>query len=155
PLRSSVATVPLAEALEEMWQQFGRNAATGIADLNLHGGIGAHQKHLHTAPPRRKFDGIVEEIPDHLLKPVGVAHDRPRPVAENNLYAHTLGVSGRAHNVDGALDDECGVDGAKLEAKLARRDPRQVEKVLDELRLGLGIPLDRLDRPLGLLAVEL
>jgi hypothetical protein len=54
-------------------------------------------------------------------------------------------VGGRTHGVDRFLDHFADVDRTHLEAELPGDDPRDVEQIFDQLRLYLGVPLDRLE----------
>ena len=66
-----------------------------------------------------------------------------------------LGGGRRRDGVDAAVRHRREIDRLQLETDVAGHAARHVQDVVDELRLRLGVPLDRLDRPPRLLRLEL
>jgi hypothetical protein len=60
-----------------------------------------------------------------------------------------------AHRLDGGVDDRRQIDLGHLDPQLAGDDARDVEQILDEIGLHLGVALDGLERALLLGLVEL
>src|SRR5262245_20371718 len=74
-------TVGSSKALEDMRQELGRNAGAAVADYDLEVRTHVMQSDMHQAVTGREADGIREQIPDHLLKTVGIPENRSgRPV---------------------------------------------------------------------------
>ena len=69
-------TVGLPKTLEDMRQELRRNAGAAIADHDLEVRVDAMQSHLHQAVTGREADGIRDQIPDHLLKTIGIPQNR-------------------------------------------------------------------------------
>ena len=79
-------------------------------------------------------------------------------MSSRGLYgvSRSLRVGYRAEHVDlRRLDDPRDVDGGELQSQVSADDARDVEDVLDELRLRSRVPVNRLDRVLGLRRIEL
>jgi hypothetical protein len=65
-------------------------------------------------------------------------------LVEEDRQLHTLRLGGEADRLGGGGDHQGQVDGAHLQSQAAGDDPRSVEDVLDELRLGVGVALNHL-----------
>src|SRR6185436_14333212 len=75
-----------------------------------------------------------------------VSGDRAGAGVEHGLETAALGLRGRAHGVERRFHDRSEVDGTDVQPQLAGHDARDVEDVRDELALGAGVAVDRLDR---------
>ena len=145
-MHSGARAVRLAKTLEDHGQDARRDALPGVADDDLDVGVHPLQVHLDPAAPRCELHRIDEQVPHDLLEPVRIARDRPRARIEHALQTDPLGFGGRPHGVEGRLDDGREIHLADVEAHLARDDARDVEQVVDQLDLGVGIALDDLER---------
>ena len=96
PCRRVVRGVGLAEAVEDVRQEFGLDAHAGVDDADLDVRVDPLQQHLHLAALGRELHGVGEQVPDDLLEPCGVAGDGARERVEHLLDADALGV-GRRH----------------------------------------------------------
>ena len=74
---------------------------------------------------------------------------------EHLMDADALGVGCRQHGGEGGLDDLGKVQPLDVEAEVAGDDAGDVEQVVDELGLGLRIPLDGREPLLQVLGVDL
>ena len=118
-----------------------------VLDHDLHVGIDALEARLHASSLGRELDGVGEEVPYDLLKPVGVARDRSRRRVQDQLQPDLLRLRGRGDGLRRLLDDLRQRDGTDVEAHLACDDPGDVEEVRDELVLGQGVPVDGVCAP--------
>ena len=137
------AGVGLPEALEHVGQEVGRDADAGVADRHLDVRVDALQPDLDTAAAAGELDGVGQQVPQHLLQPIGVARDRPDAGIEDGLDAHALGVGGRLHRRDRVVDDHRQLHRLDVQADLARDDPRHVQHVVDDLGQPVGVALER------------
>ena len=106
-----------------------------------------------SAAGRRELDRVDDQVPDHLLEPIGIAQHRPRRV-QGGVERDALRVRGGAQRVEGVLDQRRQVRRAQLEPQLAGDDPRHVEDVGDQLLLQPRVALDRFERARGALGVQ-
>ena len=72
----------------------------------------------------------------------GVAGDRPERPLDARPHLDALGEGDAAHGVERAVHDSRDVHDADLEAELAGHDPRDVEEIVDQLRLHPGVAND-------------
>jgi hypothetical protein len=80
-----------------------------------------------------------------VLEPVGIDEQLDRPV-EGGLQVDRPLFRARPQILHRGLDQSRGLDGPELQAQLRRRDAGQVGEVVDELRLGAQVALDRVER---------
>ncbi len=64
------------------------------------------------------------------------------------LHLHAFGDSAGPCRLDGGGNDGGQIDRLGLHRQLARHDSRNIEEILDQLRLRPGVALDGLERPL-------
>src|SRR5262249_44050838 len=102
----------------------------------------------------RELDRVRDQVPHDLLQARRIAGDHPGLGVEHDLEPDLPRVGRRSHHLDRRLDHRGEVDGADLEPELAGHDARDVEEIVDELRLRLRVALDRLERAPRLLLVE-
>jgi hypothetical protein len=72
------AGVGLAEAVEDVGEEFGLDADAGVGDADLDVRVDPLEEHLHPAALGREFDGVGEEVPDDLLQAIGIGDDALR-----------------------------------------------------------------------------
>ena len=87
--------IGLLEALEDVGQKLGFDALPVVRHAESQGRIDALESEMNAATPRRELDGIAQEVPDHLLQSMRVAHDRTRVLVERSDHANALGVDGQ------------------------------------------------------------
>jgi hypothetical protein len=144
--------VGLLESLEHVGQHVGSDALPAIADGDLD--VRAHpmQLDLDAAFPRGELHRVDEQVPDDLLEPVRVAGDPERAGIEHGLQPEALGLGGRAHRIERRVHHRPEVDRAQVEPHLAGDDARDVQHVVDQLDLGVGVAHDDVERALRRLA---
>ena len=84
---------------------------------------------------------------------VGIAGDRAGARIEDLAQANPLGFGRRPDRVDGRIDHAGQIGPLHVEPHLAGDDAAHVEQVLDELRLGARVALDRVEALLQVLGV--
>ena len=115
-------------------------------DLDV--GVHALQPDLHAPAPRRELHRVGQQVPDDLLQAVGVAGHGAGARIEHRLQRGSplASAAGRTR-VERRLDDATPAStGLHVEAQLAGDDAGDVEQVLDELELGVGVALDDVER---------
>lgn len=117
-LRPADAPLRLTKALEHVGQKLHRDALPGVGHLHAELLALAAQGHAHAATARRELHGVVDEVPNDLLKAIGVADDGAGLRIEGDLERDTFGLRGRSHRFDGHLDDFAELDVADLEPQL-------------------------------------
>lgn len=95
-----------------------------------------------------------EQVPDHLLQPVGVAVDADGHRIADDLQLDPLSFGRGAHRFHRGGNDRDQIDRLDLEPQLSADDPRDVQQILNQLRLDPGVALDDFDRPRDQRAVE-
>src|SRR5918912_170719 len=138
------ALVRLAEAVEDVRQKLRRDPDAGVADRDLNVRVHALQPDLYPPAPRGKLNGVREQIPDHLLKAHGVARDGDDARVHDLLQAHALCFRRGTDRFDGCLDERIWVHLSDVYPELACDDARNIEQVVNELRLRTSVPLYRL-----------
>jgi hypothetical protein len=59
--------VELPEAFEHVLDELGLDALAGVDDADLHMGFRALEQDLDPATPGGEFDGVGQQVPEHLL----------------------------------------------------------------------------------------
>src|SRR5207253_2837244 len=95
----------------------GATASSGLTGAAR--GVAALQANVDAASGGRELDRVVQQVPDHLLQPARVALDQPAVGVDDGPQPDVPGVGGRAHGVDGGLDDRDEADRPHLETELA------------------------------------
>jgi hypothetical protein len=142
----------LAEAGENVREELGRDAATGVAHAQHELLLATFESHLDAPARRRELDGVRQQVPHHLLEPIGIAGHGTRGLVELELEPHSLGVGRRTDDLEDGADDRREIDASQVEPHLAADDARDVEEILDQLRLRAPAALDRLDRAIAALS---
>ena len=103
---------------------------------------------LNAAAHRRELQRVRQEVADDLLQARRVRQDRHQPVGDGQRQIETAGLGERPERFDRGLHDLGDVPPASnADPHLAAHDARGIEEVLDQLRLCLGVALDRVERP--------
>ena len=136
----------LTESVEHVGKELGGDALPRVGHADLRLALHARQPHHDATAGRRELHGVGEEIPDHLLQAVGIAHEGRRGRMEIGHELQRLGVDGRPQCRHRFADDRDEVDRPHVQAQHAGDDARDIEEIVDDLRLGSRVPLDRLQR---------
>ncbi len=139
------AGIGLAEALEDMRQELGLDAAAVVGDGELCHVIDPPQSNADLAAPMPELRGIRNQVPDHLLQAVGVAVHDSAPAGGVDCDDHLPGVRGWSECGDGILDHARQIDRPGLHTELSADDAGDVEDVLDQPGLGSRAALDGLE----------
>ena len=73
PVGARVHVVRLPEALKQKRQRLGPEADSRVRHHNRHRIVLRAQCRVHDAAARRELDRVRQQIPEHLLHPIGVA----------------------------------------------------------------------------------
>src|SRR5207237_5445788 len=120
------------------------DALTGVANANLRAVAYLPQLHVDLAAFRRELDRVQEQVRHDLLQPGGVALDEPERGIGLRGDADLFRVGDRLRRLQRIVHDVGDVDGRAFEPQLARDDARDVEQIVDELRLPARAVVDRL-----------
>ncbi len=94
---------------------------------------------------RRELDGVGDDAAEHLVQPLRIAVDRRHPVGHVLADGDVLGPGRRQRGADDAVHQVRHRHDLRLDLELAGDDARDVEDVLDQLRLRLGVAADDVD----------
>ncbi len=131
--------IGLSEAFEDVGEEFGFHSAAGVGDGDFDGGVGSFEEDFDLAADGGEFDGVVEKVPDDLLKAVGVAGELGGARVEDLGEGYFPGVGGGLDGFDGGVDDGDQIEGLDVDADFSGGDTSHVEEVFDELGLGFGV----------------
>ena len=145
-LGAGAPALALLEAVEDDRQQLGADAGAGIADDDLEVRADPPQGELDAAVSRRELDRVHQEVPDDLLQTVRVAVERAGARIDQRLQPEPLGLERRPHRVERRFQHPREIDRADVEPHLAADDAGDVEQVVDQLQLHVGIAHDRVER---------
>src|SRR5262249_17770180 len=101
-----------------------------------------------------KLDCVGEQVPNNLLKPAGVARHETDLGIKRNLQANVLRVHRRPDCFYSRINDLIDSHRARFELELARNNPRDLQKVCDDLVERFGAALDGIDRAIFCFIVE-
>ena len=132
--------------IENPRQCLGRDADSGIDDLS------AELLRLRITRPERdpavqgsELHGVAEKIPKHLLNSCRIAVDvmtiRTEIKFDVRLQGRAIAVNDRARLLDQLMD----VDDAAMQLHFAIGDAREIEQIVDQLRLELHVSPDHGD----------
>src|SRR6476646_4042313 len=143
-MTSRPGSVLLAETIEDIREEFGRNPLSVVAHADLDVGVDAFENDRDATSLGSKFYRVGEKIPKHLLQPGRIAGHRLHGV-EHLDDAHLFGGSGGKHTAEGGFDDGREVDRLNIEPGFAGNDTAHLEQILDDTGLGARVALDRFE----------
>ena len=94
--------------------------------------------------------GVVEQVGENLGEPRKIAPDAHRLRRRAHRERVAARVDERPRGLDGDADDFGDVDRFELELDLPVRDPRHVEKVVDQAAQLLDLAIEHVPRPFDL-----
>jgi hypothetical protein len=141
------SAVGLPEALEEGGEEGGIDSLARVGHLQLHVVLHAPQPDRHTASLGGELDGVGEQVPHHLLEPLGISLHGARSGLELELEVDVPGHGRRAHRVQRRLHHGGQLHRLHVQAHPPGDDARDVQQIIDDLRLGPGAALHRLQGP--------
>jgi hypothetical protein len=142
---ASRSTVGLTKSIKDVRQKLFINALPGIRHSDFNCTAGLHHLHAHAPATLSKLHRIRQEIPNHLLEPVCVTGNHSGRRIEIRFDTDTLRVCSLSHDIDRILHHRHHFQRVQIEIKVTGDDARNVEDVVDDLRLRLRVPSDRLD----------
>ena len=87
------ARVFLAEPVEHVRKEVGRNALPGIGHRNLRRVPGVFERHLDAAALGRELHRVRDQVEDHLLQPARIARTRTERRLRPQPEIDSLGLS--------------------------------------------------------------
>src|SRR5262245_8093711 len=148
------AAVGLAKSIEDKGKEFGRDSYAGVNYLDFSLPVEIPEVYFHGAPRRGELDGVLYQIPDHLLKPVGVNLENMYGRVERLLQTHPFGLRLRAYGVDRRFDNRGESGRFNIKREIAGADARNIEQVVDQIFLRAGVALNNLQRAVFAIFVE-
>ena len=134
-VRARRGSVGLAERLENMREKIARDSAAGIGHDQANRGRRVLQLHRHLAARRRELDRVRQQVPDHLAQTIVVAEDRAGGGGVGRDEIDPFRGRGHADGGQRIGDELSDRDRLDVETQLAGRHAREIEHVVDELRL--------------------
>ena len=136
-----------------MGQDVGADTVAGVTHDDARGIRAAIHPYVDGALVGRELDRVRQQVPDDLLQAVGIAAQGPdRRHRDGEL--DVLGRRRRLHGRRRRVDHRGQVERPDAEADLPGDDPGDVQQVLDELGHRLGVAIDRVQRLLAPLGLE-
>src|SRR5262245_50425140 len=129
-----------------MGKEFGADPDTRIPDAQLRVDLALIQFDGHPATVWSELYRIGQKIPDDLLQPVGISIDDSVERPQGHLHLDVFGINRRTNRLDSSLNDPLQIDGLHIQSQLAADDAGHVEQILDDLRLGLRVAFDQIQR---------
>src|SRR5262245_57184571 len=86
-----------------------------------------------TVSASRETRRVRQQVPDNLLEPGRIPHQRAHVIVEVHDEIDFLGVDGGSHGFDCGLDDHAEIDELHVEPHAADGGPRHVEQIVHEL----------------------
>src|SRR5262245_5393202 len=151
---SGNAAVGLAKPIEDKWQEFWRDSDAGVDHLDFGSSAEIPEANFHDAPRGGELDGVLRQIPDRLLKPVGVKQEHMYGRVEILLQTHPFSLRLRAYRFDRRLDNGGEVGRLNIQREIAINDGRDIEQVVNQFLLRAGVALNSLQGALFALFVE-
>ena len=131
----------LREGFEDRGENLGADADARIDDAQ-DGGVAVRDRHLDATAGRRVLEGVGEEVVDDLFQSKPVTHDDDREVRRVEAQSQAALAAAATRLVD-EIPHQCReIDRRQLERDLARRDPGDVEEVVDQQRQRINLPID-------------
>ena len=147
------------ERLEDAAQQVGCHAASGVGHRHDHLDVVfscVHLAPLHMHPHRPacgELDGVVDEVVEHLRQPPGIADQRARRIAHEQLEAQPLGLGRTLRRAHGRADGVGQLERRRRQWEARVPEVRQVQDVVGELTQLGGAGPD-IAHPGGLLVAQ-
>ena len=154
-LAACAPALALTQSVEDIGQHVGRDALPGVADDDLDVRPNALELDLDSPILRGELDGVVQQVPDDLLQPAGVAADQQAGRLQHRVEPNALRLGRVTDRFQRVVDELAEIDGLHGEPQPAIHDLRHVEQVVDEADLRPDVPDDDLDRSPSLRFTEL
>src|SRR3569833_2641659 len=121
------------ETIEDVGEQFICNSRARVADDDLALTPCGTYRDLRPAATRCEFDGVAEQVPDHLLQPLRVAEyqafGRRQEFLEDDALARTRGLQ----DIHRRLDNLADIRFLWVHADLPGRHGAEVEEIVHDV----------------------
>src|SRR5262249_23739040 len=141
-MRSGVRRLSLAESFEDARKKLRRDAEAAIANDNFGRRTRTAQRNLNATASWSELNGVRKQVPDDLLQASRIGRDETNWFTVN-LYLDFLRAGGGANDLDSCFDHRERIDRPLFQVKLSTNDSRHIHQVFDQLRLRLGVALNR------------
>ena len=146
-MRAAGRRVLLAKAIEHVRQERGVDAFSGIGHDDATVGRGRRDGDLDRSALDAEFDRVGDQVADDLLHAVRVDVDRHRRIGFAIVELQTLRFGGGAQRFEPGADQRAHVLRDAVEGDLSGDHSRDVEQVVDQLRLCGDVAVEHLQRP--------
>jgi hypothetical protein len=137
------------EPFEDALQGIGREAGAVVLDLDVDGlGVGFGGGDGDVSGLAAVLDGVVDQVEEHLLKPVGIGSDAE--LRGDVVLQGDGAFTGADFEVgDDPVDDGLELDGFDIHDDLTGLEAGDGEEIFDEVGEAVGVSLDRLEEAGG------
>ena len=104
-LAACAPALALTQSVEDIGQHVGRDALPGVADDDLDVRPNALELDLDSPILRGELDGVVQQVPDDLLQPAGVAADQQARRLQHRVEPNALRLGRRTDAIQSLFDD--------------------------------------------------
>ena len=133
----------LIEAIEDPRDPLGRDAGTGVANVDRHPRTLGACRHRYLAAARRVPKRVGDQVREDLASPDRIGVDLERSTRHLRLERHAGRQSPRCERIDRLAYERADVDRLAMERESARLGERQRAQILDEARQHLRLIEDR------------
>src|SRR3569833_1160448 len=127
------------ETIEDVGEQFICNSRARVADDDLALTPCGTYRDLRPATTRCEFDGVAEQVPDHLLQPLRAAEyqafGRRQVLLEDDALARSRGLQ----DIHRRLDNLADIRFLRVHADLPGRHGAEVEEIVHDVGEQAGI----------------
>src|SRR5437764_1265722 len=148
-------SVGLAKSIEDKRDELFVDSDAVVSYRYANSPILYRGRHPHLAAASAKLHRITEQVPKDLLQAVWVAHYGRLCRLDREFKANLFRFCDRTRRVMRRLDHICEIDNRAVDLQLAGDDSRDVEQVVDQLRLRFSVAFDGVDRPSDFILIEL
>ena len=131
----------MLKSFKQMRQKLAPDTGAGIAHNNSGMCLGAGQVCLDRSARGGELDRVGEEIPDNLLKSVGVAGHQAS-IFQLRFEHHAFDLGDGLNGLQCGFDNPGRVYGAHGQPDFTGGNPRDVQQILDQFRLRPCAALD-------------
>src|SRR6266542_819049 len=139
--------IGLRKTIEDVGQELGADADARVFDRDRRVVALALQAHGHAAVARRELHRVRQQVPEHLLQAIAVPRNGI-DIVDLTVNRDVLGFGGWRDGVERRVHHVAQAHRREVQPQLAADDPRDVEDVLDQLRLRHGVVADDAQRAL-------
>ncbi len=124
--------VSLPEAIKDVWQQLRRDSLPCVRNRKLDETIHAREAHDDAAAGRREFDGVRQQIRDHLCQAIRIGACLTELRRKIGADLDVLPGCGRTRKIYGSGHELRKTQRPRLDSQLAGADAAEIEQVVDD-----------------------